>query len=503
MTEPPIAQTEKVLTPRTQALNPFKVTGVEWLLAVASLGVAGLALPATTHEVLRGVLLVLTLLGVALVIVAGLRALQTRTFGKVLILAGTLSYYWLEGVGAAGRSPAFSVPAGVPVFTPQYDLGVLKRTIVLVAAFQLLLLVGYSFRPRIAPLSSRFERRVDRHSAGASLWRYGLALAGLVPMLLGFGFDIRAAGDALVASRSATGDTGYQDVGLINLVSTFGLFAASLLLTEALLFRSLSRIQKLLVAAAVATPVLLGGVRHLWLFITLPVGAVALRRLRKRLRGRDVVRLVLVLAAALSVVQIQIALRGRDWSEITSVRLSDLTQTQVTGQFDAALFAHEIVPSRHGYFLEPAEPYFLIHWIPRRFWPDKPIMESWQFFNDTYIQGATTYNVTPSLVGQFHINFGLLGVLYAGFFMGFLAVTTDRVMMRLDPSSQRAVAVAVGFFYPFIFSSFRFYSPIYFTYVGYALIGAWILSRRRARGGMSKEPSVSSQPGGGRGVVVA
>jgi hypothetical protein len=129
--------------------------------------------------------------------------------------------------------------------------------------------------------------------------------------------------------------------------------------------------------------------------------------------------------------------------------------------------------------MEPAEPYFLIHWIPRQVWPDKPIMESWTFYNESYVQGAA-YNVTPSVIGQFHLNWGLPGVIFIGGWLGFLTCLADRVLLRLDSDRQRAMFVVVGMFYAFIISSFRFYSPIYFSYFLFGVLAMLLLTRRRS-----------------------
>jgi ABC-type multidrug transport system fused ATPase/permease subunit len=181
----------------------------------------------------------------------------------------------------------------------------------------------------------------------------------------------------------------------------------------------------------------------------------------------------------LIVVQVQILVRQEGWSQITSLRPAQLLKGDATGQFEALMVAEELVPARHDYFREFAEPYFLIHWIPRRFWPNKPVMKSWTYYNNQYTQGDSRFNVTPSIIGQFYLNFGIFGVLYAGAFVGFLMVTADRLLLRIDPLRQRALAVAIGSFVAFILVSFRFYSPIYFTYFAFAWIGMLLITRSR------------------------
>src|SRR5215813_9487244 len=106
-------------------------------------------------------------------------------------------------------------------------------------------------------------------------------------------------------------------------------------------------------------------------------------------------------------------------------------------------------------------------------------MESWTFYNDNYVQGAK-FNVTPSVIGQFHLNWGLPGVLFIGGWLGFLTALADRVLLMLNSERQRAMFVVSGMFYAFIISSFRFYSPVYFSYLLFGVIAMFLLTRRRA-----------------------
>ena len=105
-------------------------------------------------------------------------------------------------------------------------------------------------------------------------------------------------------------------------------------------------------------------------------------------------------------------------------------------------------------------------------------MESYAFYNESYVEGAV-FNVTPSVIGQFHLNWGLPGVIFIGGWLGFLACLADRVLLRLDADRQRAMFVVVGMFYAFIISSFRFYSPIYFSYFLFGVLAMLLLTRRR------------------------
>jgi hypothetical protein len=78
------------------------------------------------------------------------------------------------------------------------------------------------------------------------------------------------------------------------------------------------------------------------------------------------------------------------------------------------------------------------------------------------------------------MEWGVAGVIFIGAWLGFLTLLGDRLLLLLDANRQRAMFVVVGMFYAFIISSFRFYSPIYFSYFLFGLLAMFLLTRRRA-----------------------
>lgn len=457
----------------------MRVSGIEWSLAITVVALAALGHLQSTYESLSAVLIVMVIVSGSLVIVSGLQSARTKSLGRFLLLGATFGFFWLGALSSARRVTPFEIGAGLPVFGGQFDLELIKKALLFIAIFQLMLLVGYSIRLPMRALLRVVARREDEMSLRGRLLPYVLAACALIPLLLSFSFDIGAAAASLTAGRGDA-NPAYQDVGFVSLIGFFGLYGASLLLADALLFRALSRFQKLVIGALVTAPFILGGVRHLWLFVAIPVGAVAFRMNAHRLTFGRLVRWLAAGLLLLAIVQIQLLVRQAGWSDLAELEPRELLIGDASGQFEALLVAEALVPARHAYFREPAEPYFLIHWIPRRFWPDKPIMESWTFYNDQYTGGDERFNVTPSVIGQFYLSWGIFGVLYVGGFLGFLMVCADRALLRIDPARQKAMAVAIGSFVAFVVVSYRFYSPIYFTYFAFAWIGMLFITRPRS-----------------------
>jgi hypothetical protein len=60
----------------------------------------------------------------------------------------------------------------------------------------------------------------------------------------------------------------------------------------------------------------------------------------------------------------------------------------------------------------------LIGWIPRVIWPDKPILSQGSFMHNVIIGSNTQSNVGLTSIGDFYLNFSLLGVIIGMFVLG-------------------------------------------------------------------------------------
>lgn len=456
-----------------------KVTTNQWVLSYLLLALAGLGFLTSTYESLAILAAVFVIVDLLLLVILGLEAFRARIVGKFLLVASTLIFFWGEALNLALQETPFPAPAGLLDQSAQFSQELVKQAYFYVALFQLMLLVGYSLRPPMRGAFDWIASRVKSNSLRARVMPYVLAGCSIFPILLALRFDLKAMFDVLLAARTGT-EVEMDDVGLLHFLTFFGMYGAAILLAEAVLVRSKKRWWSLLLGGIAALPFIMGGARHLWLFVAFPAFILVSRSEQKLTIGR-LLRWAAISLALLVVLQLQYSLRSEGWSAVGKVESSRLLETDVTGQFDALLFAEYLVPERHEYFMEIQEKYFVIHWIPRVVWPDKPVMQAWEFYNGEYTQGQS-YNVTPSIIGQYHMNFGIAGVIFIGVWLGFLTGLADRALLVIELERQLAMAIAIGMFYAFIISSFRFYSPIYFAYFLFAMIGMMVLtSRRRTR----------------------
>lgn len=464
-------------TPERLSLRAVpKVSPVQWLLAGISVLLAASSYFWPTYDDLATLAFVLTLLCAVLLVQLAVETVGTRLPGKFFLVGAVIVYFWSGAVEAARQEVPFSVPEGVPVQSPQFSLDLIRLAFVYITLFQLALLIGYSVRPRVRKLVRVATSRLDSSAHNVRVLKYVLAACALFPVLLSYNLNV---GDTVEALMSARADSGIEaaDIGLLHFLLFFGMFGAALFLAEAVSGRSLGKVRNFLVGGLTVLPFVMSGTRHIWLFISLPAGILMFRRLRGKVTLTRALRWGALVAVIILVMQLQFAFRTFGWGDVQTVSADELTQVDVTGQFTALLYAEYLVPDSHDYFMEPAETYFIIHWIPRQFWPDKPVMESWTYYNDSYVRGGA-FNVTPSIIGQFHLNWGIYGVIFIGIWLGVLASTADRLLLWVDVNRQCAMTVVIGMLYAFIISSFRFYSPIYFAYLVFGVVAMWAVTRK-------------------------
>jgi hypothetical protein len=460
-----------------RVLSPPSVSGPQWLLAALSLTFGVLGSVAESHEDLALVALAMTITGSVLTWDALTEALRTRIAGKCLLLISLFWMYDLEIASAALQSPPFKVLNEIPITSPQYSPALVSLGLFYVALFQVALLIGYSIRPKMKRLLTWTRARTDRLTGIGNI-RFVYAFCILIPIVLDQHFNPSAIIDYLVGGYKRFAVE--SDLALWpKALSIFGVYGGSILLAEGLLFRTPRRMLCIASGALVALVATLGGTRHIVLFIALPLMAISLAQLGGQIQPNRILRWCAGLVVFFLIIQVQAAVRSRGWDRVSELEFKDLFPAKQNGQFDCLLLAEELVPKYHAYFLDPVEPYFVIMWIPRTVWPDKPAIPSWKYYNDMYTNRDRVWNVTQSVIGQYHMSWGAPGVIFIGLWLGFLMYCADFLFGSLRIESQKAVAVFIGIFYAFLMSSFRNYLPFYMTYVVCAFVAMLTLTATR------------------------
>lgn len=454
-----------------------RVTVLQWALAGLCVIIGLTSYEVQSYARLALVAQSMIFISFVLLVAVAHEVFTRRCIGKLCLVAGAFVFYWVDAFTLSEQASPFSIPEGFPINETQFNQDLIHDALFYVSLFQLLLLIGYSIRPRLDRPLKFFSSRTDSLSFDRTVIAFVLITCAFVPMLVYYGFDVDKVITALWSSRSGT-DFESPETGLAQHLALFGIYGASLFFVYALKVKTWRRLGWILLGVMAALPFISSGARHVWLYISLPSLLIVLRSFKGAFTPARVFTVIVAASFILLIAQLQITYRTVGWGQMSDVPTDQLLSVNTNGHFTALLFAEYLVPNQHPYFKQPAEFYFLIHWVPRQLWPNKPIMESWVYYNDSYVQGAN-FNVTPSAIGQFHMDWGLPGVIVIGAWLGFLAMLADRLLVRLDSDRQRAMFVVVGMFYAFIISSFRFYSPIYFSYFVFGVIAMFFLTRRR------------------------
>ena len=454
-----------------------------WIAATLSLVIAGAALIQSESTFLMPNLVIQVSLSLWLCWLAGRDLLSHGVMGKLLLVCGVLYFFWLEAFVALFDPVPFEVPPMFKFAAGRFDDGLVIKALFYVSLFQFCLLCGYALRPRVQKLGGWLSRFQDREGPSVRWLEVLFGLCAFVPVLAMTGFNPANALQLLLSSRSDAGIE-VEDVGLLQYVSYFGMFGAGMALLRAFQQRMPGRAWSLVLGLLAFVPILLSGTRHLLLYPALPIGVYAFLRYRgqftpRRLLGGAVVLLVIFFA-----IRAQLAFRTTGWDdfqgELNEEQREALFSGKSTLQFESLLVALVLVPDHLDYFHEPTTPFFFTHFIPRAWYPEKPYMQSYDAYTRAYTGDSQTWNATPSVIGQFHINWGILGVIFIGVWMGLLAAVLDRLSLQLDLRRQRGLAVMLGFLYAFVASSFRIYHPLYMGYPLFGAVALWASTRRRA-----------------------
>jgi oligosaccharide repeat unit polymerase len=133
-----------------------------------------------------------------------------------------------------------------------------------------------------------------------------------------------------------------------------------------------------------------------------------------------------------------------------------------SGHFLAFCHAIEISKDLNNYFNQTMLSLFVSDMVPRFIWADKPKSEFWEYYNKKL---AIAGNVTPSFLGQYYLNWGIIGCFIIAFNFGIWLVIVDNYYKDYLINSNHFSLFFSAFLFCFLFLSFRVYSLNYFFYV--------------------------------------
>jgi oligosaccharide repeat unit polymerase len=468
----PLANIERSLLPVRKSPS-LSVTIWDWMLMSICFGLVGLIwlgyLPPSTW-----IAALLVVLNLVLLANCAFRAMRVGAPGLALMVLSCIIFFWLDAFLLASQPEPYSPPLGMPLNENRFSPEEVATALLHCAFFEAMIFVGYSWSVRSTTWVKRWMvSRVDTKDPLKRVLLYLFVPCGFVSLAVGYGFRFNAILAALLDGR--IGVAGIEERGLWVNLDNLGLFAAAYFFVRSASGEKLFRVANAFIGVLAATPFVLSGTRHFLLFIFFPVCLAGLRTLSGSFSPARLTKWSILFAIFFCLPFLQVTLRSVGWSQLFSPEPIEI-YPDASGQFSALLYAEHLVPADHPFFHELAEPYFVFHWIPRQFWEGKPIMAAWEFFNSSYAQGRT-FNVTPSIIGQYYMNWGVAGVLIIGLQLGFFARAIDSVSIYVQGRNRAAVLVVLGMAYAFLIASFRYYHPLYFAYEAFALVAMVVVTK--------------------------
>jgi len=426
-------------------------------------------------------------ISVLCVVVASIKLWKGKVgLSPPLLSVGVAYWFWVEAIQLALQEPRFTRnDINLYPFLP-YTLpdDIVLLGVICVNMFSLFMFLGL-YLPIPTRAITKYGLRHDKWR-GVYLDNIAvlLALLGWLPPLV----ELMSFSDTIDALLKMRGEGGIEGVlneaGLLRHFSTIGILGGALALTRLVIGgRDGSRGMQILAIVISLPPVFLGlGSRFNLAYLLLPALIVLLSQLRHT-NAKATYRARALLLAGLVIVGVllqgSLRTRGLSANEISQVA-SEETSLLAEGfvgheHFTALLYAVDLVERRGSVFMEPQLPFFLIHFIPRQIWPGKPIIASWEIYNAAVSQ-SFHLNVTPSVIGQYYMNWWFFGVAFVGLLFGWIGSTIDYWLNSLSIRENFLASVVAALFLAFLFLSFRMLHPLYFVYPAIAFCCYYLMS---------------------------
>ncbi|MBW3020558.1 oligosaccharide repeat unit polymerase [Candidatus Woesearchaeota archaeon] len=409
--------------------------------------------------------------------------LESRIFGNALISAKSgilfsLIYFVFSDI-ILGR-------AGLELYSNK----ILFRALILVISFIVIFLISYTI-----PWKDWFARiflKVSGNEVNTKKLNFTIIscfLFGLyVPLILWSGgikniiSNLLAAGRIPIIQRGKLG--GWKDY-FISLTELIKIAAVQLSWAQIFLFKKI-RLFTVLSLLLVLIFTLNSGSRLLLVSLFFP-GLMLYYFYNFYIKKNNKSNLFLVISVVvlLMIMQLMLVLRDADEDQsafdviienIKGILTSSPTEYHRDDQFNILSRYVEWVPSRieHSGEWLIFRPFY--HWIPRAIWENKPqgITQYFEEITNTEGEGETTWS--GSIIGDFYLAQGWIGVLMIGFLIGFLANQVDHLIKHLkNPLIMLLYAYSIAFLVMTIRGWIVFYEG-WFVFILF-----WILFKHQSK----------------------
>lgn len=332
----------------------------------------------------------------------------------------------------------------------EFDYSVVAKTLLCVAIFLTMVSVGYMLPP-FRLIANAFAR-ISEPSNGKRIYPVTifLYLIGVIPILYYSGGSLNTFVQILLAGYNWGVDAGWRRGALGSEVDY--LFTIFFLILNATPFLalwllkkvSLNSLQKatlVWIILSVSLFYFFSGGRRIFAFQVLGLLLYLYNAAPSHKRKTWGALFVLALFFLLVAMQVQVQFRVEGFSDVdlatVETRFDHLHRDNI---FFWMLTAVNLMPDQYPFTSEIPFVELFIHPIPRFLWPEKPINEGFPFLNwGDY--GAT---LAISIIGQFYIAQGLLGVVIAGLCYGWAARNWDQLIRMAPDGSVRSLIYYMG-----------------------------------------------------------
>lgn len=437
------------------------------LLALVSLIISVVGV-FSSSETLNGVVIVCcSIFNIVSMVLIFYESLSCIKYGLLINLLGIFFAFWLQAilyVNSDYKIYSFDISSQVGNHWRSETVSI---AILFVTIFQASCVYGYlcGFIPNRVVL---FLKREDKPSKYVHCFVSSIFIIFMLfALFLKYDKNLVSVYNGLIRSRA---NEEFVNVGLLVNFVYIGYYGIAFLVVSYILEERKSRIFMFLPIALLGLlVVLLDGTRHHQLYLLIPI--IMLFIYLGRNKKKYVAALFCIFVIFSIVYQGQSKFRYSGWNNF-KLNTELFESFQGTDQFEVLVFVVETIPDRRGYTFTPAFPYFFTHWIPRSVWPNKTHQPELEYISSevTGVDDITIRNATPSIIGQYYMKCGVLGIAWIGLFLGWLFKSVDLLYKNITLNTNIHLWILLGMFEAFLVNSFRFYGPQYLIYVMYAFV---------------------------------
>lgn len=382
------------------------------------------------------------------------KVLHGRAYlGFSILSVGSVFWFWQEVFVLSVGSPSFpNTVSYSPVSGEVFPEILVAESLFVLSSFSLCAVLAWVIFGRVLNRAFIVPRRSGQ-TVLLDVVLLAIALLGWWPFLQTFGgIQQTIVRLLLLRAESVEFEAGLQNYIPIASISCAGFALARIVNGSA-------RSTLICLAAAVFGGVIavLSGTRFKLIYFMAPALICAFVGLRDKEKSQSsIIYVTAIFGAIISVAAFQFVNRYG----VGSADSTALSAAAGARHFTPLVFAISIMEGR-AYFNQSMGVLFVTDLVPRFIWPGKPNHEYWEFYNQISLGG----NVTPSMLGQYYLNWGLAGGAIVGVIFGFWARIADILYARYLSTKNPLFLIFAAFVCTFLFLSFRHYSANYFTYL--------------------------------------